>query len=319
MLVLVRAWKPGGVFRGWRVAAIIVLVITGVAWLIRPSMSGYIGAGAWFALLFLPTVGLRKASQLAGQGRYQSALRWTTLLQWLHPTSQVREQIRIFQSLAAQHGNIDLQGSTTWKSELWRQAKESPVVTLLILINVAVFLVEWHRGALDLPLVMRRLGALDYDEVIGQGEFWRLLTALFLHGGWAHLGFNLFALYILGPPLERTIGSIRFAAVYLISGIGSTGGVVLLTVLRIVQPAELVGASGSVMGIVGAWAGFLIRHRHLWQARQRLLNILMIIVIQFVFDVSTPQVSTSAHLCGLVTGFAVGLYLSPRRRPNAAA
>jgi len=160
---------------------------------------------------------------------------------------------------------------------------------------------------------MRRLGALDYDEVIGDGEFWRLLTALFLHYGVPHLLFNLFALYILGPPLEQAIGFFRFAAAYLISGIGSTAGVVALTLLKIVDKAELVGASGSVMGIVGAWAGFLIRYRHVWHAKQRLLNIMMIVVIQIVFDVLTPQVSTSAHLCGLVTGFLVGLYLAPKR------
>src|SRR5204862_5635260 len=116
---------------------------------------------------------------------------------------------------------------------------------------------------------------------------------------------------VLGPPLERTIGAVRFAACYLIAGIGSTG--VLLTLMKIVRPAELVGASGCVMGIVGAWAGFLIRHRHVWQAKQRLLNILLIIIIQILFDISTPQVSTSAHLCGLVTGFGIGLLVAPKR------
>ena len=315
LLALARAWRPGGIFRGWRVAAIIVLVITGVAWLSKPTMAGYIGGGAWFVLLFLPAIGLRKVSELAAQGRYESALRLARVLEWLHPTAQVREQIRIFESSASRwHGSTAVQSSTSWKSELLSRLKESPVVFLFIAINVVVFYVEWHRGALNSPLVMRRLGALDYDEVIGEGEFWRLLTALFLHYGWAHLLFNLFALYILGPPLERAIGSVRFAFAYLVSGIGSTGGVVLLTLLRIVNKAELVGASGSVMGIVGAWAGFLVRHRHVWQAKQRLLNILMIIVIQITFDVSTPEVSTSAHLCGLITGFLVGLYLSPRRQ-----
>jgi len=105
---------------------------------------------------------------------------------------------------------------------------------------------------------------------------------------------------------------VRFAACYLIAGLGSTIGVVALTLLKIVRPTELIGASGCVMGIVGAWAGFLLRHRHIWQAKQRLLNILLIIVIQIVFDISTPQVSTSAHLCGLVTGFVIGLAVAPK-------
>jgi membrane associated rhomboid family serine protease len=318
LLVLARAWRPGGIFRGWRVAAVIVLAITGTVWFLKPTMAGYIGGGAWFVLLFLPAVGLRRASQLAEKGRYESALRLTALLQWLHPTAQVREQLRVFQTLASRWQGNAVQPPSSWKYELYLRLKESPVVFLFILINIAVFCVEWRRGALDNILVMRRLGALDYAEVIGGGEFWRLLTALFLHYGLAHLLFNLFALYVLGPPLERTIGSLRFAFAYLVSGIGSTGGVVALTVLGIVKPAELVGASGSVMGIVGAWAGFLVRHRHIGQAKQRLLNILLIIGIQIAFDISTPQVSTSAHLCGLVTGFLIGLYLAAPKRFLAA-
>jgi len=66
------------------------------------------------------------------------------------------------------------------------------------------------------------------------------------------------------------------------------------------------------MGIVGAWAGFLLRHRHAPQAKQRLANILLIVVIQTAFDLSTPQVSMAAHLCGLIAGFLLGLALAPR-------
>jgi membrane associated rhomboid family serine protease len=330
--VLVKAWRPGGVFRGWRVAAIIVLAITGISWSIVPSVAGYVGGGAWFLLLFLPAVGLRKAVQLADAGRYQSAVRLTAFLQCLHPTAQVREQLRIFRALSAGHGSV--QKIQAAPDQDRRGLRGAPAVLIFILLNVAVFGVElWRgavsgptilqrlgaistelwRGALTNPTALHRLGALDLSSVRDQGEFWRLLSALFLHYNVLHLIFNLFALYVVGPPLEKIIGSFRFAAAYLISGIGSTAGVIALTQLGKVHPAELVGASGSVMGIVGAWAGFLVRHRHIWQAKQRLLNILMIIVIQLVFDISTPQVSTSAHLCGLVSGFLLGLYLAPRK------
>jgi rhomboid protease GluP len=77
-----------------------------------------------------------------------------------------------------------------------------------------------------------------------------------------------------------------------------------------VQPAELIGASGSIMGIVGAWAGFLLRHRHAPYAKQRLANVAMIVAIQIAFDLSTPQVSMAAHLCGLIAGFLLGLILA---------
>ena len=312
LLVLARAWRPGGIFRGWRIAAIIVLGITGAAWLFFREYAGYVGGGAWFALLFLPAVGLRRASQLAAQGRYESARRLTALLHFLHPTAQLRDQLQLFQSLELRARAVDQIEIENVPQDRRSRLRNARVVVIFILLNVAAFCVELWRGAMTNPATLHRLGALDFFAVINKGEFWRLFTALFLHYNLLHLVFNLFALYVLGPPLERTIGALRFAMCYMIAGIGSTGGVVLLTLLKIVRPAELVGASGCIMGIVGAWAGFLIRHRHVWQAKQRLLNILLIIAIQIVFDISTPQVSTSAHLCGLVTGFVIGLAVAPK-------
>jgi rhomboid protease GluP len=261
----------------------------------------------------LPAVGLRKASQLAAQGRYESARRLTALLHFLHPTAQLRDQLQLFQSLELRGRAVDQIEIENVPQDRRSRLRNARVVVIFILLNVAAFCVELWRGAITKPATVHRLGALDFFAVINKGEFWRLFTALFLHYNLLHLVFNLFALYVLGPPLERTIGALRFAMCYMIAGIGSTGGVVLLTLLKIVRPAELIGASGCVMGIVGAWAGFLIRHRHVWQAKQRLLNILLIIAIQIVFDISTPQVSTSAHLCGLVTGFVIGLAVAPKR------
>ena len=156
------------------------------------------------------------------------------------------------------------------------------------------------------------LGRSSRIAVVAQGEYWRLFTALFLHGGFLHLAFNLFALYVLGPPLERSIGTIRFLACYLISGLASSAGVVALNEIGLVQVAQVIGASGCIMGVVGAWAGFLLRHHHAPFAKQRLANIGLIVVIQIAFDLSTPQVSMAAHMCGLVAGFFLGLLLAPR-------
>ena len=318
LVVLAKAWRPSGIFRGWRIAAIIVLAITGVAWLVSREHAGFVGGGAWFALLFLPSVGLRKASQLAAEGRYESALRLTRALRFLHPTAQVREQLRIFERLQSRpRPEIKIEPESL-PDIMFRRLRTAPAVFVIIFLNIAVFGIELWRGALDNPIALHRLGALDVNEVINDGEFWRLFTALFLHDNVAHIGFNLFALYVLGPPFEKIIGFVRFFACYLIAGLGSTAGVALLTLLKIVRPAELVGASGCIMGIVGAWAGFLLRHRHVWEAKQRLLNILLIIAIQIVFDIFTPEVSTSAHLCGLITGFAIGIAVWPKRIQSGA-
>src|SRR6478752_5258490 len=188
----------------------------------------------------------------------------------------------------------------------------SPVVLTLISINIAVFILELLGGGSTNPMTLHRLGELDTSSVIFRHQYWRLLAALFLHYGPIHIFFNLFALLLLGPALERQIGGFLFAVCYLVSGIGSSIVVVLLTKLRLLEPVQLVGASGCIMGVVGTWTGFLLRHRHAPLARQRLRNIFVIVLLQLAFDVVTPRVSMSAHLGGLFTGFLLGLLVQTK-------
>ena len=335
LVVLARTWRPRTQHHGWRIAALVVLAITAIAWFLVPSGAGYIGGLAWIALLFLPAIGLRKMTELAAQADYKSAAKLGEILQILHPSAELRDQVRLFRHLESQGASFEsgmvgmpLRNSSparidrpAWRagraSEVGRivrrsQLRSAPAVLALIVLNTVAFLFEISVGDLNDPEVLHRVGALEPYAVVVQGEYWRLFTALFLHGGFTHLLFNIFALYILGPPLERSIGTLRFTVSYLISGLASSAGVVGLTILGFVQVSQLVGASGCIMGIVGTWAGFLLRHRHAPQAKQRLGNIVMIIVIQVAFDLSTPQVSMAAHLCGLIAGFFLGLILAPR-------
>jgi membrane associated rhomboid family serine protease len=317
LLVLARAWRPGSIYRGWRIAAFVVLVITAVAWIVFRSAAGYIGGGAWFAFLFLPAIGLRKVTELAARQDYRSARKLGMALQILHPSAELREQVQLFRHLES-HQN-DQAGVASFpiqheiaEKDRHRHFRNAPAVFILILLNAAAFIFEISFGNWTDPEVLHQLGALEPYAVVVQGQYWRLFTPLFLHAGFVHLLFNLFALYVLGPPLERSIGALRFAICYLISGLISSAGVVVLTVIGIVQVAQLVGASGCIMGIVGAWAGFLLRHRHAPHAKQRLSNVLMIVAIQTAFDLSTPQVSMAAHLCGLFSGVVLEFVLAPR-------
>ncbi len=313
LLVLARAWRPDASYHGWRIAALIVLAITTVSWILAPVAAGYIGGLAWSVLLFLPAIGLRKMTELAAQGDYKSAEKLGTILQILHPSPGLRDQVRLFRHLESHQNYRVAVGAVPVRGHARHsQLRSAPAVLMLILLNVVAFLFEISVGDLNDPEVLHRAGALEPYAVVAQGEYWRLFTALFLHGGFTHLLFNVFALYILGLPLERSIGTIRFAVCYLISGLASSAGVVGLTLVGLVQVSQLVGASGCIMGIVGAWAGFLLRHRHAPQAKQRLGNVIMIIVIQVAFDLSTPQVSMAAHLCGLIAGFFLGLVLTPQ-------
>jgi len=315
--VLARSWRTDAGQRSWRIAAGVVLAVTGVCWLLIRDQAGYIGAGAWFALLFLPAMGLKRMTELAVSGNYRSARRLASALQWLHPSADLRDQIRALREMEMrqQAGGLPASGfprDRTFGAEP-RGVRGAPAVTLLIVINVIVFGVELlflGRGFNE-GEVLFRLGALEPIRVLFGHEYWRLAAALFLHAGPVHLLFNLFALYVLGPPFERAIGSVRFITCYLVAGICSTAGVLLLWRLHLVHDAEVVGASGCVMGIVGAWAAFLLRDHQSPEARRRLMNIVMIVVIQTVFDLTTPQVSMSAHLCGLVGGFLIGLLVAP--------
>ena len=312
LLVLAMAWRRSAPNRDSRIAALAVLAITGVAWLFWRCAAGYIGGSAWFVLLFLPAIGLRRMTELAARRNYKSARKLGTALQILHPTIELRDQVQLLRRLESQanHSARPVEYKTARASAL-AELRKAPAVLIFILLNAVAFLLEISAGDWNDPEVLHRIGAIEADSVIA-GEYWRLFTALFLHGGFIHLLFNLFALYVLGPPLERSIGTMRFVVCYLISGVLSGAGVVALNSMRLVQPAQLIGASGAIMGIVGAWAGFLLRHRHAPQAKQRLANVGLIVAIQIAFDLSTPQVSTSAHLCGLIAGFFLGLILAQR-------
>lgn len=304
-----------GASSSWRLTSVIVLAITGFSWIFFRSEAGYIGAGAWFALLFLPAIGLKRVAELSASRQFGRARRLVSALQFLHPSDDLRQQVQFFRTLESRQNQGSISPPApefSSRSSMFRRNRlyGAWAVITIIILNVAAFALEGSSST-D-PERLLRLGALDTTRVIWLHEYWRLGTALFLHYGILHLLFNLFALYILGPAFERAVGGIKFLFCYLVSGLGSSAGVVLLTLElpRLVHPAQLVGASGCVMGIVGALAGYLVHHRHTPDAPARLKNILTIIVVQVLFDISTPQVSMSAHLCGLVTGFFLGLLVT---------
>ena len=307
LAVLYQTWGRGAA-ASWRLAALAVLIVTALAFCISPRHAGYAGAGAWFVLLFLPVMVQRRIADLSAAHSYRSAARLSFALQVLHPSQELRSQTGFFRQMAARQAEgvvpRPLPVNSPWLGT--NRLSGCKAVTTLLIVNAICFAIE-GRSSMD-PIFLRHIGALDPILVIRDHQYWRLLTALFLHYGPIHLLFNLFALYVIGPDLERAVGAGRFFFCYLVSGLGSTVGVVLLSVLRS-KWVQMVGASGCVMGIVGALAGFLLRHRDRLGTRARLQSILMIIAIQVLFDVSIKEVSMSAHLCGLATGFLIGVSL----------
>ena len=500
LVLLARTWRLPETHRDWRWSAISVLIVTAGAFLLARPFAGFIGGGAWFALLLVPAVALRKITDLGMRQKFGTAYRLARWVQLLHPSRGLREQADVLHALEcakrgdragagallarvargsgdhARHARAqsfrmegDWAGLRSWfETELPRdmqqtdfgllplylralgevgvpdemvaafaarapgllahpqhatifnacllpvlaftgrkrplgdllattfktfnpQAKEYWMATaeiargdsetgrktleairatsadgllrlsaetrlrapgipvalagsteqllrpferhrgvgtgpfgdranwpttgvfLLIAINLVMFAIELTQGGSTNPRTLHRLGQLEPSAIRYTGEYWRMGTALFLHYGPLHLAFNLYALWVIGPGLERAIGLGRFLFSYLLTGLGSSAGVVILRMVRVTSAEQLVGASGCVMGLVGVWVGSLIRHRHAPFASQRLRSILLIVVIQTAFDLWTPQISMAAHLSGLGIGVLLGWLIVPRR------
>lgn len=187
--------------------------------------------------------------------------------------------------------------------------KRPPIAAFVIaLITVGVFLAELPGGSTDQENLYR-MGALVLSP--GEGfevETWRVLTACFLHYGAVHLVMNMLGLLFLGRLLERAVGAARFCVVYLAAGVGSNALYMLAAGARGGEPMLLVGASGCIMGIVGALMAIYARR---WRrdrtrvSRAQLLPFLAMLVGQSVFDLMTPQIAMVVHLAGVVLGFAV--------------
>lgn len=173
-----------------------------------------------------------------------------------------------------------------------------PAVATLITINLAIFIMTL------IPNLGEEIFSfgVSINGLITQGEWWRIVTAMFLHGGWMHILFNMFSLFLFGPELERIAGKMRFLAIYFLSGIG--GGLVTLAIPDPFYAS--VGASGAIFGIFGAFGAILVRYRNsLPQLRQ---IILPIIVISVIMTFLQAGVNAASHIGGLATGFVIGLF-----------
>jgi rhomboid protease GluP len=211
---------------------------------------------------------------------------------------------RIVQSATIEHGHEENFGA---RPSLF--SKQARGTQLLIALNVAMFALEMYGGGATNGETLYRLGAL-YPPAVRSGEVWRLIAANFLHYGGLHLGMNMFALWVLGPFTEFALGFRKFIFVYLITGIGSMACVMVFAAEQLT-----VGASGSVMGLIGATAALMLRgwrREKAFVAKRRLLGMVMIVAMQSVFDAVVPQVSMTAHLSGVAIGFALTMFLRDR-------
>ena len=172
-------------------------------------------------------------------------------------------------------------------------APKKPIVTYaLIIINILVFFIPMLLSNSDIAVAY--LGS--YGPFVKMGEYYRLITAAFVHANIAHLLFNMYALWIIGMQLESFIGKWRFLVVYLFSAICGS----LLSV--VVTPDALsVGASGAIFGLLGALLYFGYHYR-IYLGTVIKSQIIPLIVINLLLGFMVPGIDNAAHIGGLIAG-----------------
>jgi membrane associated rhomboid family serine protease len=175
---------------------------------------------------------------------------------------------------------------------------------VLIFANIAIFILT----RLPPEILPNAQEIVDMGESVGfavwDGELWRLLTAMFLHANFLHLGMNMYGLYILGPVLEREIGTWRFLAVYFVAGI--FGFAVSLIFLEPRSPT--LGASGALFGLMGALLGNEMRvGRHALEFLDRDYGraLVGLAVVNLVLGFTLPGINNAAHIGGLVSSLVL--------------
>jgi rhomboid protease GluP len=146
--------------------------------------------------------------------------------------------------------------------------------------------------------------------IVQTGEYYRLITAMFLHGSLAHLFFNAYALYAIGATVERLFGSVRFSIIYLLGGLSGSVASLIFT------PAPSVGASAAIFALLGAEAVFFFVHRDLFgvTGRRRLGNLVFVAVVNLLLGAASPMIDNWGHVGGLFGGVVLAWFIGPRLR-----
>ncbi len=197
----------------------------------------------------------------------------------------------------------------------------APVTFGLIAVNVVVFVLCVLDGSsllgsstgllgdhLELVSVTTGYGGHVVLPGVAEGQYWRLLTSMFVHYGLIHIGFNMLALYVVGGTLERRLGTLRYLGVYLAAGLG--GSVASYLFANPLQASG--GASGAIFGLFGAYAVLARRDR------LDVGPILGTIGLNLVITFTIPGISILAHVGGLVVGGLLGVVIAYAPRGRAA-
>ena len=195
-----------------------------------------------------------------------------------------------------------------------RQMRNRPTPVAFGLIGLAVLLFVAPRlvPSLSEGDIYQYLAQANW--LVSDGEWWRIISAALLHASASHLLFNMWALYIFGPQLERQIGSVAFFVLYVSTA--AAGGAVAYFLGD--EGTLLVGASGAIFGLFGVWlvGSWRIRHTPAGAALYR--QLLILLGINAVFSFVVPRISWQGHLGGFLAGLAIGYFWGQLERKTVA-
>jgi len=175
------------------------------------------------------------------------------------------------------------------------------VARALVFANVGIYLLQLAQGA---PARGNGgsiyLNGVLFGPLVAEGEWWRLITAAFLHYGFIHLAMNMLALWLFGPALENALGAGRFLLLYLVAGLAGSAGALLVT-----PNAATVGASGAIYGVFGAILVLERQGTYVFGG-----SVIPLLVLNFAFTLFIPGISKGGHIGGFVGGALAILVLS---------
>ena len=190
-----------------------------------------------------------------------------------------------------------------------RRKPEAICTVIIIVINVAVFLILSAMGDTEDAVFMMNHGGMYEPLIVQEHEYYRLFTSMFLHFGMSHLLNNMVLLGALGWNLELETGKIKFLIIYLVSGLGGN----LLSLyydqsLPLGERAVSAGASGAIFGLMGALLYVVIANRgRLGRLSGR--GMLFMIALSLYYGLTSTGVDNWAHIGGLVCGFILSVIL----------
>ncbi|QEK12480.1 rhomboid family intramembrane serine protease [Crassaminicella thermophila] len=211
-------------------------------------------------------------------------------------TNFIYKNIKYIQYESIEEVNLlEIEKMTKEKKGYYFEHKKAYFTTIFMILNILYFLFISMKGSTTNIYTIIQYGA-KYNPLIAAGEYYRLITNIFIHIGILHLTLNTYALKILGKDIEYMYGSLKFVLIYLLAGIfGSLASFLF-------SNAVSAGASGAIFGLMGAYLYFGIRRPAIFSARYG-MNIITLLIINIIFGLTNSNIDNFAHIGGLIGGF----------------